>query len=350
MVRVKICGITNPADARLASELGAHALGFNFYEKSPRAVSPADAWEMRSKLAPFVSAIGIFVDWKPCAVTALATSLRLDAVQLHGDECARHVDDCSKRLPVIKVLHVGSEFSEKEFSRFRLASAFLLDAFPDANKPKQFGGTGKTIDWSLAAKFAKSYRIILAGGLTPENVVKAIRTVRPYAVDVTSGVESRPGKKDLGKLRAFFDEVARANRFLALHPADDPFFGTWELDPASLDYQHGRPGRRATYIIEPTEAGMQFHLDGDDPDGKRMTFTYGGPLDGREQPIPATNAVLVLTRPSETVIESILKRNGKIADRWTRELLPDHNTIRIVQYGSTPDGREFRNTSLYRRK
>ncbi|MGA3177639.1 MAG: phosphoribosylanthranilate isomerase [Candidatus Acidiferrum sp.] len=215
MVRVKICGITNPDDARLATELGAHALGFNFYEKSPRAVSPADVWKIRSKLAPFISAVGIFVDWKPSAVIALAVSLRLDAVQLHGDECAHNVDDCSKRLPVIKALHVGPDFSEKLFPRFRSASAFLLDAAPDGNEPKQFGGTGRTIDWSLARKLAASHRIILAGGLTPENVVEAIRTVHPYAVDVASGVESRPGKKDPSKLRAFFDEVARAQRNLA---------------------------------------------------------------------------------------------------------------------------------------
>ncbi|MGB2676983.1 MAG: phosphoribosylanthranilate isomerase [Candidatus Acidiferrum sp.] len=212
MVRVKICGITNPDDACLATEFGAHALGFNFYEKSPRAVSPADAWKIRRKLAPFISAVGIFVDWKPSAVTALATSLRLDAVQLHGDECARHVDFCAKRLPVIKVLHVGPDFSERLFPRFRSAFAFLLDAAPEANEPKQFGGTGRTVDWSLACKLAASHRIILAGGLTPENVAEAIRTVCPYAVDVASGVESRPGKKDPGKLRAFFDEVARAQR------------------------------------------------------------------------------------------------------------------------------------------
>jgi phosphoribosylanthranilate isomerase len=212
MVRVKICGITNSADARLSTELGADALGFNFYEKSPRPVSPADAWEMRRKLAPFVSAIGIFVDWKPSAVTALATSLRLDAVQLHGDECVRHVDRCSKSIPVIKVFRLGPQFSEKDFPRFRSASAFLLDAAPEASQPNQFGGTGRTIDWSVARKLADNHRIILAGGLTPENVAEAIRIVRPYAVDVASGVESRPGKKDPGKLRAFFDEVARAQR------------------------------------------------------------------------------------------------------------------------------------------
>jgi len=212
MVRVKICGITNPGDARLATELGAHALGFNFYEKSPRVVSPADAWDMRRKLAPFVSAIGIFVDWKPSAVVALATSLHLDAVQLHGDECAHNVDDCAKCLPVIKALRVGPDFSLREFPRFHSASAFLLDAALDVSRPEQFGGTGRTIDWLLARNLAASHRIILAGGLTPENVGEAIRTVCPYAVDVASGVESRPGKKDPGKLRAFFDEVARAQR------------------------------------------------------------------------------------------------------------------------------------------
>ena len=212
MVRVKICGITNSDDAQLATELGAQALGFNFYEKSPRAISPADAWNIRRKLAPFVSAVGIFVDWKPSAVIALATSLLLDAVQLHGDECARNVDDCSKRLPVIKALHVGPNFSLEEFPRFHSASAFLLDAAPGTNEPKQFGGTGRTIDWHLAQELAAAHRIILAGGLTPENVAEAIRTVRPYAVDVASGVESRPSKKDPGKLRAFFDEVARAQR------------------------------------------------------------------------------------------------------------------------------------------
>jgi len=215
MVRVKICGITNSGDARLAAELGAHAVGFNFYEKSPRAVSPADAWEMRRKLAPFISAVGIFVDWRPSTVVALATSLCLDVVQLHGNECAHNVDDCSKHLPVIKALRVGPEFSPKEFLRFHSATAFLLDAASDAKQPKQFGGTGRKVDWSLAAEFAASHRIILAGGLTPENVAEAIRTVRPFGVDVASGVESRPGKKDPGKLRTFFNEVARAQCDLA---------------------------------------------------------------------------------------------------------------------------------------
>jgi len=134
-----------------------------------------------------------------------------------------------------------------------------------------------------------------------------------------------------------------------MNPPHDPFVGTWELDPTTLDYQFGRPGRRAIYTIEPNPAGLTFILDGDDADGKRLQFTYGGHLDGREQPLPGTDAVLVLTRFDELNIESTLKRGGKVVDRWTRELLPDSKTMRIVQHGVEPDGTEFRNTSLYRR-
>ena len=134
-----------------------------------------------------------------------------------------------------------------------------------------------------------------------------------------------------------------------MNPNHDPFVGTWELDPESLDYQHGRPGRRATYTIEPLPVGLQFTLDGDDADGEPMKFTYGGELDGSEHPLPGTDAVLVLTRYDERNIESALKRGGKVADRWTRELLPDLNTIRIIQHGVKPDGSKFQNVSLYRR-
>jgi hypothetical protein len=134
-----------------------------------------------------------------------------------------------------------------------------------------------------------------------------------------------------------------------MNPSKDPFIGAWELDPESLDYRHGRPGRRATYIIEALPVGLQFSLDGDDPDGKPMRFTYGGELDGRDQPLPGTDAILVLIRHDERNIESILKRDGKVVDRWTRELLPDLNTIRLTQHGVKPDGTKFQNVSLYRR-
>ena len=130
---------------------------------------------------------------------------------------------------------------------------------------------------------------------------------------------------------------------------NDPFPGIWELDPESLDYQFGGPGRRALYTIEAIPGGLQFSLDGNDADGNHLKFTYGGELEGRDQPIPGVDAVLVLKRLSDNVIESTLKRNGQVVDRWTREILPDGNTMRIIQHVVRPNGDEFKNTSLYRR-
>jgi len=210
MVRVKICGITNGHDARAATELGAAALGFNFYEKSPRATTPADAWEVRQTLPRDVLAIGVFVDWKPTAVVALAKALELSAVQLHGDESPRDASFCARKVAVIKAFRVGEDFSLAELGKFRSVSQFLLDAA----RPGQYGGTGQTTNWDLARKAVARGPIILAGGLTPENVAEAILAVRPYAVDVASGVESKLGKKDHGKMKEFFAEVERANREL----------------------------------------------------------------------------------------------------------------------------------------
>lgn len=206
--RVKICGITRAQDARLAEKLGAWALGFNFYKDSPRSVSPADAWKIRRKLELTTEAVGVFVNWKPEVIITLVHALELDAVQMHGNESPKQAAYCADDLPVFKAFRVSPRFSMSEFRRFRRASAFLLDAAQSG----KFGGTGKSFDWSIAMRAAKKHRIILAGGLTPENVAEAILTVRPYAVDVASGVESRPGIKDPGKLRAFVAEVARANR------------------------------------------------------------------------------------------------------------------------------------------
>ena len=209
-VCVKICGITRAQDAHLAEKLGAWALGFNFYTESPRAISPADAWKIRKSLNLTTEAVGVFVNWRPELIITLVHALELTAVQLHGDESPKQVAYCEDELPVFKAFRVGPHFSMSEFRRFRRASAFLLDAAQRG----QFGGTGKSFDWSIAMRAAKSHRVILAGGLTPENVGEAILTVRPYAVDVASGVESRPGIKDHGKLREFFAEVSRANRAL----------------------------------------------------------------------------------------------------------------------------------------
>ena len=209
---VKICGITRAQDARLAEKLGAWAIGLNFYERSPRAVTPAEAWNIRRKMALTTEAVGVFVNWKPEVILYLVHALQLTSVQLHGDETPKQLNYLEDDLPVSKAFRIGPSFSRSNFRSFRRASYFLLDA---AAKKDQFGGTGKTFDWSIAQKAAAKHKIILAGGLTPENVGEAILTVRPYAVDVASGVESRPGTKDSGKLREFFAEVARANRALA---------------------------------------------------------------------------------------------------------------------------------------
>jgi len=212
MVRAKICGITNVEDALLACELGADAIGLNFYDKSPRCVSPFAASKIIGKLPPFVAPVGVFVNWQAAAVTSLTKALSLAATQLHGDEPPNLVNEIAKKVSVIKALHIGKGSALPPFAKYRGVTAFLLDA-PHSG---QYGGMGHTTNWTLAQTAAKSHRILLAGGLTPENVADAILVVRPYAVDVTSGVESKPGKKDPGKLRAFFDEVARANQQICL--------------------------------------------------------------------------------------------------------------------------------------
>lgn len=131
--------------------------------------------------------------------------------------------------------------------------------------------------------------------------------------------------------------------------SSDPFPGTWEFDPDTLDYQFGRPGRRATYLIEAIPSGLLFHLDAEDADKKPIKATYGGELDGREQLIPGADAVLILTRFGENMIESTLKRQGRVVDRWPREMLPDRRTMKITQHVARPNGEEFRNTSIYRK-
>lgn len=208
MVRVKICGITKLEDAKLAAELGAHAIGLNFHPESPRCLSPAAAAELVRRIPLFVATVGIFVNWVAEPVIALCQALGLSSAQLHGDELPQVVERVARLLPVIKALRIGQGSNAPEFSRFRAASAFLLDTPVTGH----YGGTGTTGNWHAARTAAQTQRIILAGGLTPENVGEAIRIVRPYAVDVASGVEARPGKKDPAKLRTFFEEVARANR------------------------------------------------------------------------------------------------------------------------------------------
>ena len=214
MVLVKICGITNWPDARAACDAGANLLGFNFYEKSPRHLAPADASKIRAQLPPDVEAVGIFVNAKPAAIASLTASVCLDAAQLHGDETPSDVAHVAAAMRVFKAFRVGPDFSLSTLDQYPDAFAFLLDAAYAG----QYGGTGRTTDWTLARRAALTSRIILAGGLKVENVAAAIRLVRPFAVDVASGVESKPGKKDHGKLRDFIQEVRRAELQLEEQP------------------------------------------------------------------------------------------------------------------------------------
>lgn len=208
MVRVKICGITNAADALAAIDAGANLLGFNFYPKSPRQIAEAEAVKIRPQLPKKVEAVGIFVNAPTDGVAALCKSLKLDAAQLHGDEPPETVAKLASKLTVWKAFRVDSDFRLQILDEYPRAFAFLFDAAHTG----QYGGTGHTTDWDVAQRAAVGHRIILAGGLKVENVAAAVRIVRPYAVDVASGVESKPGKKDHGLLREFIQEVRRGER------------------------------------------------------------------------------------------------------------------------------------------
>ena len=208
MIRVKICGITNAADAVAAIEAGANLLGFNFYAKSPRQITEDEAAKIRRELPKKVKAVGIFVNAPPAEAAALCESLKLDAAQLHGDETPETVAELARSLPVFKAFRVEPDFRLGTLDEYPEAFAYLFDA---ANTG-QYGGTGRTTDWDVARRAAVGRRIILAGGLNAENVAAAVRIVRPYAVDVASGVESKPGKKDHGRLREFIREVRRGER------------------------------------------------------------------------------------------------------------------------------------------
>jgi len=207
MTRVKICGITRLDDARLAAELGAAALGFNFYPPSPRYILPAAAAAIIRQLPPLVMAVGVFADETEAEhVATVAHGARVNAVQLHGPRFPL-ASGALQDYPVIRAVTVR-ERKDLEDLIPQAAGGFLLDNFD----PKLIGGTGKTADWSLAREATRYGNVILAGGLTPANVAQAIREVRPYAVDVASGVESAPGIKDPAKLRAFFAAVEEVDK------------------------------------------------------------------------------------------------------------------------------------------
>jgi phosphoribosylanthranilate isomerase len=203
-VQVKICGITNVEDALAAAEVGADALGFVFYEASPRWVSPETAATIIRQLPPFVIKVGVFVDAPEDLVVSAMRQCGLNLLQFHGEETPEYC----------------MQFGLMSMKAFRIRDAASLEALPDyptaawlldAYSPAQPGGTGQSFNWDLAREAGQMGRpIFLAGGLTPENVVEAVHQARPYGVDVSSGVEAAPGKKDHAKVRAFIRAAKEA--------------------------------------------------------------------------------------------------------------------------------------------
>ncbi len=196
MVRVKICGITSLDDARMAVDAGADALGFVFCEQSPRFINPVAAAKIIAKLPPFIQTVGLFVNEDIEKLNWTAGFCGLDLLQLHGDETPEDCLEVNRR--VIKAFRIQDIVSIDPLKKYQV-SGYLLDAWcPDC-----YGGTGRTFNWEVAAAARQYGRIILAGGLTADNIVEALQAVQPYGVDVSSGVESAPGKKDAEKVKEF---------------------------------------------------------------------------------------------------------------------------------------------------
>ncbi|MFQ5735917.1 MAG: phosphoribosylanthranilate isomerase [Thermodesulfobacteriota bacterium] len=208
-VKVKICGITTVVDALVAAEAGADALGFVFWQNSPRYVEPEEAGRITTELPPFVKTVGVFVNEAPENIREIITQAGVDCVQLHGEEGPEDAEEVKRATgaPVIKAIRMGGQAQLKRLCAYRV-SALLLDAYRKGVP----GGTGETFDWDLAVQAEGAGRIILSGGLNPENVAAAIGRVAPYAVDVSSGVESTPGRKDEEKIKRFMEEVRKAAR------------------------------------------------------------------------------------------------------------------------------------------
>ncbi len=199
MTRVKICGLTNLDDTLRAVELGADAVGFIF-APSPRRLSPHRAREIAQSVPLFVAKIGVFAESDLSTITGVADYCGLDIVQIHGDGCWDMLEHLPR--PYIKAFAVRDDGVLKEIENHDLHT-FLLDGFDH----RISGGTGRTFDWSIARQATRLGKLILSGGLKPENVGEALESVHPYAVDICSGIEKSPGIKDHDKMRRFFDEV-----------------------------------------------------------------------------------------------------------------------------------------------
>jgi phosphoribosylanthranilate isomerase len=208
MTKVKICGITNIGDAQHAIRCGADAIGFNFYNRSPRYIRPDSAASIVSQLGEPIDIVGVFVNEHVEMIADTAASVGLTGIQLHGDETPAFVDATIglTGLSIIKAFRVGPEFSVENIMRYK-SEAILLDAYC----PDERGGTGNMFDWEMAGAIRAAYtKLYLAGGLSPINVAKAIRTVRPFAVDACSLLESEPGRKHPDRVAQFISAAKEA--------------------------------------------------------------------------------------------------------------------------------------------
>ena len=202
-MRVKICGITRSEDAVYAVNAGADALGFIFVRSSPRYITPEAARSIILALPPFVTPVGVFVNGARAEVLEVVEETGIRCLQLHGQETPDETEDFP--VPVYKAFRVSVDFNPEILKEYH-TTAYLLDTYVEGKD----GVTGRIFDWKIATKAKRYGRIILGGGITPMNIADAIRIVSPYAIDVSSGVESSPGVKDRGKILQLFDAVKRA--------------------------------------------------------------------------------------------------------------------------------------------
>lgn len=198
--KIKICGITNMEDAQAAADFGADALGFIFYKESKRYVDPQVVKSIISSLPPFITTVGVFVNQALDEISQIKKTTGIQVAQLHGDETSEFASSLS--IDVIKVIRVKDKSDLDKVAQYS-AQAILFDTYSD----QEYGGTGESFDWEILNNLLSEKKIILSGGLNPENVLEAVQIVRPYAVDVSSGVEDTPGKKDHTKIKKFIGAI-----------------------------------------------------------------------------------------------------------------------------------------------
>jgi len=206
LVKIKICGITNFEDALKAVDLGVDIIGFNFFKRSPRYILPKDAAKIIKKLPCFIYSVGVFVNDDPKYINKTIDITGIQALQFHGNETSEFCDQFD--YPLIKAFRVRNKASFKEIPKYNV-DAYLLDTY----EARKFGGTGKTFNWKLVKSLKKtSLPIFISGGLNPKNVVQAIKVTNPYAVDVNSGIEKFPGKKDPKLMKEFVYKARGTNQ------------------------------------------------------------------------------------------------------------------------------------------